>query len=276
MLNSDASVEKYRIPQEEFQKTAPLPVNVVNLADDKWEAADIEEMLYDEDPELIYCIGTRAYLVAHTYLSKTPTVFSSIINWLRLPITEGTYGISNELHAGMEMMLFRYIFPEVERIGVLYSKKYTGEWFNTAQEHAKEIEITIVGYDISKRNAIPTLKKLLPGVDAFWLISDPELISNKDDLKMILDVCDAGKIPVFSYHEAFAQYGAILTISEDIPTIGRQAAVLAMELLRGEKPEEHVQFPAGSYIVLNLKKVKEYQVSYNEDALGSVNTVIEK
>jgi putative ABC transport system substrate-binding protein len=39
--------------------------------------------------------------------------------------------------------------------------------------------------------------------------------------------------------------------------------------------EEKVQYPAGSHIILNLKKVKEYGLHYNEEALSVVNQIVE-
>jgi putative ABC transport system substrate-binding protein len=275
VLNSDASVEKYSIPQQEFQKVISLPVSVIDLGKKKLRPADIEDLLYDQDPDLIYCIGTKSYLLANKYLRKTPVVFSSIINWRRLPNVDRAYGVSNELHAGMDMMLVRYIFPEVQSIGVLYTSKYTEEWFKEAKELAEEVGIELVGLKVSKNKDVTTqLEKLLATIHAFWLIPDPELMKDKHDLQNILQICERQKIPVFSYHHVFAQYGAALTTSVDIPTIGRQAAGITMELLTGGEPEENVQFPAGSYIVLNLKKVKEYGLIYNEDALSSVNRII--
>ena len=196
--------------------------------------SDIEDILYDEEPDIIYCIGSKAYLLANKYAPKTPIVFSSIINWLRLPMKETTYGVSNELHAGMEIMLFRYIFPELQTIGVLYSATYTEEWVLHARKTAQEMGVDIVGQKISKqRQVLPALKKVLPQVDAFWLISDPELMSAKEELLNILQECDRQKVPVLSYHETFANFGATLTVSADNPTIGRQVASIVTELIAG-------------------------------------------
>ena len=130
--------------------------------------------------------------------------------------------------------------------------------------HAKEMGVEIIGRSVSKKKqVISALKKLLPQVDAFWLISDPELMSTKEDLLNILQECNTQQVPVFSYHEAFADFGAILIVSADNPTKGRQAAGIVREVLAGSKLEEKVQFPAGSYMVMNLKKVKQYALHFN-------------
>lgn len=276
VLNSDAAVTKYQISQAEFQKIVAFPVKAIDLGDKKWDAQSVEELLYDENPDLVYCLGTKAYLIANKYVKDAPIVFSSIINWLRLPLTEKTYGVSNELPIGMEIMLFHYVFPEVRKIGVLYSKKYTEEWFQQASKEAKEMGIELIGSKVADKKQVSShLKKLLPEVDAYWLISDPTLMTEKQELFAILDLCHQHTRPVFSYHETFASFGAALTVSVDDPTIGRQAAGIAMEVLAGAIFDDKVQFPAGSYIVLNLKRVKEYGLSYNEDALSSVNDIIE-
>ena len=87
--------------------------------------------------------------------------------------------------------------------------------------------------------------------------------------------CDTEKIPIFSYHTAFAKFGAVLAVSADNATIGRQAASIATEVLSGTEIDDKVQFPAGSYIILNLCKVRQYGLEYNEEALDSVNSIID-
>ncbi len=276
LINSDASVDKYKEVEEAFREAVPNPIAEINLGEAKWDSRSIENLLYDEYPELTYCIGTRAYHTAIKYAGAKSIVFSSILNWLRLPMTSKTYGVSNELHAEMQLALFRYIFPDIRKIGMLYSKKYTEEWFKNAGDEARKMGIEIIGQAVSKENpAFSALEKVLPQADVFWLISDPDVMSDKKELSGILKECDAQKKPVLSYHESLADMGAVLVLSVDNPTVGRQAARIAAKVISGAKPDETVQNPAGSHIILNLKKVKAYGLKYNEDALESVNSIIQ-
>jgi len=276
LINSDARVEKYRVAQEVFTRDLSRHVHVINLDDTKWKAADVENLLYDEYPDLVYCIGSKAYLIAHRYISEKDIVFSSIVNWQRLPVTKKTYGVSGELHSGMQMTLFRYIFPEVKKIGVLYSTRYNSQWFNNASAEAKAMGIEIIGRSISKsKHTIDALNELMPVSDALWLISDPLVMTDKENLTKLFKDCEAKKLPVFSYHDIFVDYGALLVVSVDEPTIGRQAAGIAREVLAAGKIEDKIQYPAGSHVILNLKKVKEYGLHYNEEALSAVNQIVE-
>ncbi|MBC8178500.1 MAG: ABC transporter substrate-binding protein [Deltaproteobacteria bacterium] len=276
VINSNAAVDKYKIAQEEFTKTISTPVVEIDLGGRKWKIGEIEDLLYDEYPDLVYCIGTKAYLLANKFISDRNIVFSSVINWHRLPLSQKTYGVSSELNPEMQITLYRYIFPGLKRIGVLYSSKYNKHWFNEAQKAAKEMGIEIIGRSLSKRrNTLPELKGLLKEIDALWLISDPVVMSDKKTLIEVFKQCDISKIPILSYHNAFAEYGAMVIVSVDNPTTGRQAAAISREVLSKDVVRKKVQLPAGSHIFFNLKKADEYGLKYREMALSAVNRIIE-
>jgi len=275
LINSDAGIEKYKIAQEEFKKAFSYPIYEVHLNEKRWDITAVEEFLYDESPNLVYCIGSKAYLVANKFIQEKPVVFSSAINWQRLPLTKNTYGVSNELPAEMQLTLFRYIFPGIKKIGIVYSEQYSGQWFRTTREEAKKIGVEIIGQAVSDNKEFSlSVKKLLPSIDALWLISDPVIISDKRMLTEVFKACDNKKAPVFTYQDIFTEYGAMLIISVDDATIGRQSARMTNELLTGSTMEQQVQYPAGSHIMLNLKKTKEFGLPYNEQALGVVNQII--
>jgi putative tryptophan/tyrosine transport system substrate-binding protein len=275
LINSDSGVEKYKMTQEEFKKAFSRPVREINLNDKKWGISEVEDLLYDENPDLIYCIGSKAYLIANKFTAEKPVVFSSVINWQRLPVTKKTYGVSNELPSGMQITLFRYVFPSVKRIGIIYSEQYNSQWFDKTREEAGKIGVTIIGQKVARnKDFLNSVKLLLPNIDALWLISDPVIISDKKIITEVFKECDQHRIPVFTYHDIFTQYGAMLIVSVDDATIGRQSAGLSNDILSGARFEERIQYPAGSHIILNLKKIKEFSLPYNQQALGIVNQVI--
>ena len=276
VINSNASVEKYRIAQEAFTRSILLPVQEIDLGEKKWKLREIEDRLYDVYPDLAYCIGTKAYLLAKKFISERHIVFSSIMNWRRLRLARHTYGVSNELNPEMQLTLYRTMFPEVRKIGVLYGHKYNKHWFNMAREAAQEMGVKLMGSSLSKkRETLPELEALLPKIDVLWLISDPVVIANKDTLIKIFRQCDANKKPIFSYHDTFAEYGAVLIVSVDNPTTGRQAAAMSQEVLSGDLVKRKVQLPAGSHIILNLEKARDYGLTYGEMALSMVNRFVE-
>ena len=97
----------------------PNPVMEVDLGGNKMKLREIENFLYDQYPDLVYCIGTRliCWQISSSVIGNI--VFTSIIDWQRLPMAEKTCGVSNELSPEMQITLFRYMFPELNKIGVL-------------------------------------------------------------------------------------------------------------------------------------------------------------
>ncbi len=275
ILNSDMSISKYYLAHAEFKSKITNLEAEVDLGS-KWiDEKGIKKMIRKIDPDIIYCVGSYAYQTAYKFARKKNLVFSLVINWRRLPMGKNTYGISNELYQGMQLMMYRYFFPDVNNIGVVYNKVYNKEWFDTAVKSAKEVGIKIIGWPISEPDEVESaLNKLLPKVDALWLTPDPTVIHDIESVKKIFKRSEATRKPVFAYNKAFTNYGATLIVSADIGTMGRQAAGLVFNILADQKVTERVQNPAGSHITLNMKKIEEYGLNLNVEALDSVNEII--
>ena len=275
VLNSDASIYKYSLAQSELKSKIANIKCEIDLGS-KWkDERKIKKMILDINPGVIYCIGSKAYQMAYKLAEEKNIVFSLVINWRRHPIDKSTYGISNELLQGAQLMIYRYFFQDVSRIGILYSNKYNKEWFDAAAESAKDVGISIVGKPVNKSDKIDSaLNKLLPKVDALWLIPDPMVISDIESVNKLFEQCQAAGKPIYTYDKAFTGLGATFIMSADIPTMIRQSAETVSSILENRKIEVKVQNPAGSHIILNMKKVEEYGLNLNIEALDSVNEII--
>ncbi len=101
------------------------------------------------------------------------------------------------------------------------------------------------------------------------------ILAGKETVADLFKLCDEQLIPILTYHPAFAEYGAMMIISVDHATTGRQAAAMTREVLSKNTVQKKVQLPAGSHIILNLKKADEYGLKYGDSALDAVNGIIE-
>lgn len=236
----------------------------------------LRENLKNSGAALIYAIGSNAYQWAAHY-AEQPIVFSSVINWRRQPLREDSYGVANELPSGVPLSMFRYLFPDIKTVGVLYSEKFNSEWLAEATAAAGDVHIELIGEKVAASAEVPeALAKLLPRVDAVWLISDPVVLANEKSAIELFRVSDAKMKPVFAYDDVYVDLGAVLTITADIPTMGVQAAKLAEDVLSDrEQIADRVESPAGSHITLNVGRLQRYRLNLNRQALGSVNRVIE-
>lgn len=277
IINSNESVKKYSQMQTAFKAHFGGQTVEIDIGSKWFEEKTVEKTIRDMKPGLIFCIGSKAYMLASEMAKDTDIIFSLGINWQRFPLTDRTYIISSEPPPLMELTMYRYFFPEIKKVGVIYSINHNKEWFQTAVTGSKEVGIEIIGTSIRKDTEVKNaLKNLLPKVDALWLIPDPQVLSSTEQVKEIFDLGNTMKKPVFAYDKLFTNFGAALIISADIATMGGQAAKIANDLLQNKDIPEKMQNPAGSYIAINLKKIESCGIKLNPKALSSVNEFAEQ
>ncbi|MCK9397837.1 MAG: hypothetical protein M0Q44_19885 [Methylobacter sp.] len=276
IVNSDNTVYRYEKIATEFKKV--LQQNgyqwvEFNLDRHANAEEELKQLIQQENPAFIYSIGTKAYSLAHIHAHSRKLLFSAVINWRRLDIGEGTYGVANELSSAQEISLLRYFFPTIKKIGLLYNDKFSREYVETIKKDALSLGIDIIAQTVNDQQDIDeALNELLPKIDMFWIISDPIVLSSKESVQQIFQSAQQQNKPVYAYSDVFIEHGAVLAISADIATIGRQSANLAM--MMDKVPAGTVQAPAGSTITLNKCALDALQLKFNQDALDSVNKIV--
>lgn len=278
IVNSEKTVYRYEKIATEFKKV--LQQNAYswtefNLDDHANAEAELKQLIQQENPVLIYCIGTQAYSLARNVAPNKKLLFSAAINWRRLDVGEGTYGVANELSSAQEISLLRYFFPMIKTIGLLYNDKFSREYVETIKKDALASGINIINKPINDAQEISeALNELLPKIDMFWIISDPVVLSSKESVQQIFQSAQQHKKPVYAYSDVYIEQGAVLAISADIATIGRQSAGLAMMVNQDKMSAGTVQSPAGSMVTLNKCALDTLKLKFNQDALDSVNKIV--
>ena len=278
VVNTNNAVERYRVAQVAFMETLQGGnISTLDLEKDKHPIDTLQDLLNEQDYDAIYCIGAKA-LGSIDYIDPdTPVVFSSVLNWRRFSNQSNYYGVASELAPEAQLTWFKYFFPEIKKIGVIYSKN-NQKLIREVTNSADELSIQIIAEKIASQGQLAAkAKDLLPNVDALWLISDPLVLASTDNAKLLFESAAKQNTPVFSYNSFFVDMGAALSISADLPTTGRQAALIVRGLIKHTaKQGKSVQFPAGSNISLNMKKVRTYKMMLNESALDSVNEIVDE
>jgi putative tryptophan/tyrosine transport system substrate-binding protein len=278
VLNSNPSIEKYRTVHNEFKDALGFPVIDVDISTEWMTKTRLQNKILDESPDVIFCIGSQAYLMANEIDPEGNIIFSMAINWKRFDLGKNSKGISMELNPQLELFVFKYLFPDIKTIGMIYSEKFNREWVDLAVNSAKSMDINLEVVSIDEvTQPLDSLKRISDSIDAFWVIHDPLVLANKATVVDLFSFLNERKIPSFVYNKAFAGLGAALVISPDLPTIGRQGAQYVESLVLGSKAtDESVQIPAGSHLSVNLKVVSDFALNFNEDGLHMVNEIIDE
>lgn len=276
ILNSDQSVKKYETLQMEFKQAFPLSTVDIDLGTTRNDTQVIRNVLSETLPELIVCIGGKAYLTAHRLAPETPKIFCLGINWQRYPVSDQTYVISNEIALTAQLTLYRFFFPNIRRIGVIYNAEINKKWFVSAAKEAKALGITLVGGAVADNDDIHTVQTTdLANTDALWLIADGMVLNGKAQVMEIFQTAQVMKKPIFTYHPVFASLGASFIISADIRTMARQAAQTALKVCNRREIVQQIQEPAGTRIAINVDKIDAWGIRLNQRALSQVNDFIE-
>ncbi len=278
LVNSDAGVEKYRRVETAFRtQIGPAIGRITGITLQQSQPPEIVKKLFrDTKPALVFCIGSKAYQIAQQFGGDTPVLFSSVINWQRFGHQSNHFGVAYELSLAQELSLLHYIFPKLSRIGVLYNPNFNRERVVEAQAYAADIGLTVIDKSVGdSKDLADALETLLPQIDVLWLIADPVVLADRTAVEDIFAAGEKQHKPIYAYSDAYLRFGASLVIAADTPTIGRQAANLAQDLLQHVPPANTVQTPVGSHITLNLCQLGKLQVDYNADALDSVNRILE-
>jgi len=277
ILNTQHSVAKYDTVIEHFRKSISYPVEEHYLSSPQITPSRIRSICTKTCNKLIYCVGSKACNESFKYSKNTRIIFSSIINWQRMALPnklDNIFGVSNEFNSEMLLTLLRLFLPDMNDIGIIYSDKYNKEWIEVLKSNAQKVKMNIIAQKISHRNVFyQTMTMLLKKIKMFWLISDPVVMRKQKHLHEIIYLCDKHNVPIFSYNSIFINYGVTLTISSDLPTIGRQAASIANDLLSNNEIINKIQYPAGSFISVNMTLVKKYHLALNNDAYGLINHI---
>ncbi|WP_455756190.1 ABC transporter substrate binding protein [Sulfurimonas sp.] len=269
ILNSNANIEKYKSVQEEFIKNTKKPYKVLDI--EKLSQKEIKEYLYDEYPDIVYTIGSKAYRYANVYIPEKTIFFSSIVNHKRLDIGENRYGISNELHSGMNLTIIKSLFHKTQTLSLIYSD-YTKDLFENYKSIASKIGIKVIGEKIKNDGSIEI--ENMQQTDGLILIADPLLLNDEQRVMKLFEYMKKIRKPIFAYHDLYIKLGASLVVSADNPTIGRQIAYM-MQLYNDKKEFIKIQIPMGTNVIFNKKMVESLGINYDVDALSVVNKVIE-
>ncbi|GLQ30531.1 hypothetical protein GCM10007876_10090 [Litoribrevibacter albus] len=267
-------MERYRIAEQTFAeqvgKDAYLAIDLFNEDN---PIGRLQAALNSGNYDRIYCIGAKALGSIDTIAPDQNIVFSSVLNWQRFQGQQGISGIASDVAAASQLAMFKYFFPEITTIGVIYSQTNQA-LINEAKAAARELGLTLVAVKTQDSRLLKEqVTELASSAQALWLISDPVTLSSSEQAKQLLQIADQNALPVFSTHRFFSKLGATFTISADLPTIGRQAAVLIQQ--NHQIQSNKIHHPVGSYISVNLEKVKQYQLTLNYQALDSVNELLE-
>lgn len=216
----------------------------LNAQGDMATANSLVDVVVTRNSDLLITISTPILQASVARAGRRPIVFSLVAN----PILAGA-GRTNEDHlpnvTGVfvvspfddMMSVVRQCLPEVKVIGSLYAPAEVNSVFykDLLLEAAKQagIEVKLVGVNTTSEVSDAALSLSSQNIDAVVQISDN---MSSQTFVAIAEAANRFKLPVFTFNTTQAEQGAAVVVARDYYDGGRDSALIAARVMRGEDP----------------------------------------
>lgn len=237
----------------------------------------------DPKIQMVFTITTPALQSAVNKIKNKPIVFSLAVDpssWGgskndrdHKPNMTGVY-VSSPFQKMIDVI--RQCFPKARRLGTLFSpgeanSVYIKDLFSAlVQKNGLELVTLPVNSSVEISEAADTLTHRR--IDVFCQIGDN---ATSAGFPSIVRATEKSKIPLFCFSTFQARQGALVAVSNDHFDSGREAALLAVRIMRGENPASIPLQPARTVrMAVNTKVAKENGYNLPEALIADADEVI--
>lgn len=215
-------------------------VEVENLQGDQALTTTAPKKFEGDDYKLVYAISTPVAQGAKTALPNKNIIYSAVTDPVEAGLIEGpdkitnVTGVNDAVSAKTQLESFLKIYPNVKTIGTIFS---TNEANSKVQVEAlekacKELGLKLETVGINNINDIGQALSTLTGkIDAYYALTDNTVASAGP---IVAENLLKEKIPSLSAEEGQVSKGLLMSEGVDYYEHGRQAADLAIKIIKGE------------------------------------------
>ncbi len=248
---------------------AMTKVKAYNLGGQLTRGREIGKSLRASPPDLVLAVGLKAALSAKLELFDTPVVFCMVLNpgAYDLPTSNMT-GIAVRAPPEAQLEALRSLMPDRQRVGVLYSEEYGGDFIREARKAAREQSVNLILVSVRRQKDVPhAVHALLPKIDVLWLIQDQVVVS-ESSIPVFLESSLNGRVPIFTFSSTLVQQGAVGALVLDPWTVGQQAARLSLARLKDAGAfAGAMEAPERSQWALNLQSAEYFNIRLSPEQI---------
>ncbi|GKS57001.1 ABC transporter substrate-binding protein [Nitrospira sp.] len=258
LKSSDLSAYELAIEGFRSQNIADgADISVHDLQGDLATGRKLARRIRASDATLVLAVGIKAALAAKLEILDIPVVYCMVLDPEKYDLSAANLsGISLEIPIDQQLAAMRSVLPNLKRVGILYDPAKTARFVQSASAEAKRHNVQVIAREVStERDLPPTLRALLPTVDAIWLAPDTTVL-NDESLPFILQESLDANRPVFGFSSEFVKRGALLSLSVDYREIGKQAARISKQILDRKVNTPIRTVPDRFHLAINLKSAR--------------------
>lgn len=230
----------------------------------------LKEKLLREEFALFIAVGPEAagFVWSDLPEKKERLVYTMILNPEHLKDSPQVLcGVSLSIPPEQQILKISKVFPHIKRIGLLYDPQYNADFYHLAIRKAVDMGLSVVSLEVPSRKDLPRiLEDNWDKVDCLWMIPDRTLIS-ESLIQYIIKEALLKRKPVVGFNRFFMESGAVMNFIFDYRNLGRQAARLGLEILKGEPcSEKEPEFE----IWLNDRILEKLGIGFSDKEKGVI------
>ena len=237
--------------------------------------SEVVQKLRSQRPDLILTIGSAATQAVASEIRDIPIVFSLVLDGPALhELGENVTGASMAIPLEVQFEKLHEAMPEARKFGVLFNPEKSGALVAEAGAVVEAMGLELVALPVATEAEILLAVEQLEGkVDLLWSVADPTILT-PPIVRFILLSTLRHKIPFIGLSPSYVRAGALLSFSCDYQDVGRQAAEQALQVLRGNAPDQlPITFPRSVSTHLNLNTADKLEIEIS-DPIRQMATVV--
>lgn len=240
-----------------------------NASGDQANAVSIAQSFASSDLDLVLAVATPAAQTAAQAITDKPILFTAVTDAVEAQLVESNEapggnitGTSDLAPFDEQLALLQEVVPDAKKIGIVYA---SGEVNSQVQvdavtEAAGPLGLEVVTKTVTTANDIGAATEALGDVDAIYVPTDNMVVAG---LASLVQVAEAGKIPVIGAEAGTVEKGAVITLGIDYTKLGHQTGEMAIKVLEGAETA-----------TMPVEVSKEFAYVVNEDAAERMGATI--
>ncbi len=257
---------------EEVFKNASGDISLTN---------QIPKSLESEKVDLIYAIATPAAQGAKNAVKDIPIIFNAVTDPVSANLVDSNEkpgknvtGVSDYISPKSQLETFLKVFPEIKSIGTIYSTSEANSESQVKELEAicKEMNLEFKAVGVNNINDVSqAMTSLVKDIDGFFSITDNMISSS---VAVVAKKLEENKIPSFAAEQGPVEGGILMTDGIDYEKLGREAAVMAKEIMEGKSPADvPVYFETETKMSVNKKVAEALGLNINQEIFKDANIV---
>ena len=268
-----SDIKPYNDALEGFKRTCRCTVRELDLPETGQN--NIQKKILEIGPDAVLAIGMDA-LNSVGKIDNLP-IFYTMLTELMPEFAEKRKkysGTNMDILPETYLSYMARLLPKARRVGIIYSKRNTGQFVNEALAISNSIGLEIIAREVSTPARVPAVIESMKGnIDIFWMLPDTDVITS-ETVDSILLFSFQNNVPVFSFSNKYVKMGALASLSVDSVALGAQTGALVAKKLDNGVVANHVHLrPQKVLLSVNRRIAAKFGLPLGDEIVRQTDEV---